>query len=82
MTDYTYPVLDPLMPPIESTSGTYSSTGPGSFSLFQYSTSVAPDTLIGLSSAVSNYRLAFSSEAPTPRPSTGQIWPRGQGNRI
>jgi hypothetical protein len=48
-----------------------------------YGTVLVPaDSQIVPRPTASNYRLAFSADLPYIHPSVGQLWPRGQGNRI
>lgn len=44
-----------------------------------YAVTMFADATIAASARVSNYRIAFSTGG---RPTIGQLWPRGAGNRI
>lgn len=70
--------LPGLLPPIGSPATGYVAVDESGTDLLAY-----PLAYAGLgnnpSNPATNYRLAFSTTPPTPRPSIGQIWPRGAG---
>lgn len=73
------PTLDlPLADPVEG----YAVTADSGFETLVLTTDVDSEKDLPFGGQVDDYRLAFSIEAAAPRPSVGQIWPRGAGNRI
>lgn len=78
MTAYAFTILPAIDPPIENPASSYLSIAEGNSALLDYgsiSTSVEPP----VNPLGSNFRLAFSTTAGTPRPTIGQLWPRGSG---
>jgi len=78
VTAYAFTVVPAVVPPAVGPVSAYDAVDPGGFDLLNYGTVPASILPLG-TSIVTGYALAFSSVAPTPHPTTGQLWPRGAG---
>lgn len=79
MPTYAYTVLDPIPPVSGSPATGYVVVDESGHELLDYGTTVLPGIVPAYGLPATDYTLAFSTTPPTPRPTIGQLWPRGAG---